>query len=88
MRVFEKMTFWLLLYLYNYSVSTVRILKQSVGARNREGIGLSYWPTRAPFKEPRNRFQGRFLQPNSIVVPARQAGNRFLKGLQIRAQAT
>jgi hypothetical protein len=49
-------------------------------------------------KEPRNRFQGidsatnaawRAGKSTRIVVPARQAGSRFLgplKGLQIRAQ--
>jgi hypothetical protein len=53
------------------------------------------------FKEPRNRLQGieestpsafvawRAGTSNRVVVPTRQAGNRFLgslKGLQIRAQ--
>jgi hypothetical protein len=49
-----------------------------------------------PFKEPRNRLESilpayvacRAGTINMVVVPARQAGNRFLgsiKGLQIRA---
>ncbi len=42
------------------SVTCAGILKQSMGSRNRVGIGLSYRPARAhicrPFKEPRNWF--------------------------------
>jgi hypothetical protein len=40
--------------------SLSRISEQSMGAKNRVGIGWSYWPTGAriykSIKEPRNRF--------------------------------
>jgi hypothetical protein len=58
------------------------ILEQSMRARNRVGIGLSYRPARA-------RICKRLWSLESIPRDGfRQAGNRFLgflKGLQIRA---
>jgi hypothetical protein len=75
--------------------SCAGILEQSMGARNRVGIGLLYRPTKArickPFKEPRNRFLAwRASTTTLFFVPARQATwlagsisrNRFLSFLQ------
>jgi hypothetical protein len=75
-----------------------------MGARNQVGIGLSYQPARARIckrlRGPGIDFQEsispayvawRAGTKNRVVVPDRQAGNRFLvslTGLQIRAQAT
>jgi hypothetical protein len=75
-----------------------------MGARNRVGIELSYRPARARICKRLRRpgidsedsippayVAWRVGTTNRVVVPARQAGNRFpgsLKGLQIRAQAT
>jgi hypothetical protein len=58
------------------------IFKQSVGARNRVEIGLSYRPARALICK-------HLRSPE--IDSARQIGNRFmgsLKSLQLRAQAT
>jgi hypothetical protein len=57
-------------------VSCAGIFKQSMGAKNRVGIGLPYLSC---YKQ----------QENLIFLPARKAGNRFLgslKGLQIWAR--
>ncbi len=75
-----------------------------MGARNREGIGLSYRPARTricrPFKESKNRFSARRASTTTLfVVPARQAtwageidSSESIPGLhkhlQIRALAT
>ncbi len=80
------------------------IFKQSMGARNRVGIGLSYRPARARICKrlrspeidsnesiPPAYVVWRGSTSNRVVVPSHQAGNRFLgslKGLQIRAQVT
>jgi hypothetical protein len=74
-----------------------------MGARNRLGIGLSYWPSRdrickrlrSPGIDSNESIPPAYVAcragtSNRVVVPARQAGNRFLgsiKGLQIRALA-
>jgi hypothetical protein len=73
-------------------------------AGHRVGIGLSYRPARARICKRLRRpgidsedsippayVAWRAGTTNMVVVPACQAGNRFLgslKGLQIRAQAT
>jgi hypothetical protein len=75
-----------------------------MGARHRVGIGLLYQPARArickrllsPGIDSEESISPVYVAcragtTNRAVVPARQAGNRFLgslKGLQIRAQAT
>jgi hypothetical protein len=80
------------------------IFKQSMWTRNRVGIGLSYRPARArtckslwsPGIDSEESISPAYVAcrvgtTNRVVVPARQAGNRFLgslKGLQIRALAT
>jgi hypothetical protein len=80
------------------------ILEQFMGARNRVGTGLSYRPARACICKrfwspgidsedliPPAYVALRASTTNTVVIQARQAGNRFLgslTGLQIRAQAT
>ncbi len=80
----------------------LEILDQSMGARNRVGIGLLYrlpraricsrlWSPGINFEEsiPPAYVAWRAGTKNRVVVPVRQAGNRFLgsiNGLQIRAQ--
>jgi hypothetical protein len=75
-----------------------------MGARNRVGIGLAYRPViahickslRRPGIDSEDSIPPAYATwragtTNSVVVPARQAGNRFLGsiiGLQIRARAT
>ncbi len=83
--------------------SCAKILEQSMGARNRVGMGLSYRPARArickPFKKPRNRFLA-WRAGTSIlfVVLVRQATFAgginssgsipgLLESLRIRAQS-
>ncbi len=80
------------------------IFQQSMGTRNRVGIGLSYRLARArickPFNEPRNRFLAwRAGTTTLFVVSTRQASKAYgidssesipglLKRLQIQAQTT
>jgi hypothetical protein len=80
------------------------IFKNSMGARHRVGIGLSYRPARArickclwsPGIDSEESISPAYVawragMTNRVVVLARQGGNRFLgslKCLQIRAQAT
>jgi hypothetical protein len=70
-----------------------------MGARNWPGIGLWFRPARArickrlwsPVIDFPNHVSWRVGTKNRVVVPSRQAGNRFLvslKGLRIRATAT
>jgi hypothetical protein len=93
--------FWVALL---YFVTCAGIFKQSMGARNQVGIGLSHRPARArickhlwsPGIDSEDSIPPAYLAwragtTNRIIVLARQAGNRFpgsLKGLQIRAQVT
>jgi hypothetical protein len=79
-----------------------KILEQSMGARNQVGIGLSYrsalaricerlWSPEIESEDSNFVAHWRASTTNTVVVPARQAGNRFLgslKSLQIRALAT
>ncbi len=75
------------------------IFKQSMGTRNRVGIGLLYRPARTrickPFKEPEIDSQpgGPVRQPYSLYRLARlhrlaESLPELLKRLQIRAQVT
>jgi hypothetical protein len=84
--------------------SCAGILEQSMGTRNRVGIGLTYRPAGAcnckrfwspgiDSEEliPPAYVAWRASTTNTVVIQARRAGNRFLgslKDLQIRAQAT
>ncbi len=78
-------------------LSCAGIFKQSMGARNQVGIGLSYWPARARifymFMEPRNWLQG--MNSASLFRLAGRYNNPFLPRflapidfLKIPAQAT
>jgi hypothetical protein len=70
------------------------IFKQSMGTRNRVGIGLLYQPARArickPFKEPGINSQpgGPVRQPDVLDQLTSESIPGLLKRLQIRAQAT
>jgi hypothetical protein len=86
-----------------YPYPVLEFFKQSMGARNRVGIGLSYLPARARICkclwslgiDSEESISPAYVAWRvgttiRVVVMARQDGNRCLdslKGLQIRAQA-
>jgi hypothetical protein len=56
-------------------VNCAGILEQSMGARNRVGLGLSYRPARIPESIPWNPFLGSLKIKNSVSVFPSHEGN-------------